>query len=109
MEKGTRRVKEGVVLSRKMDKTSVVQVERVFAHPKYKKTIKVMKKFLVHDENNEANVGDLVQIIETRPISKRKFHRILKIVGKVKLRLKDLPKKSSSGKKEEIKSDTASN
>lgn len=112
MERGERRVKEGVVVGHKMDKTAVVQVMRVFKHPRYLKTVKVFKKFLAHDENNEAKVGDQVEIIETRPMSKRKFCRILKVTGKAKLRIKDLPKKSEKElkkEKEQALSDTAAN
>ena len=67
-----KRVLQGVVVSDKMDKTIVVQVERRIMHPIYKKFIKRSKKFAAHDEGNVAKVGDVVRIRECRPISKRK-------------------------------------
>jgi len=62
----------GVVLSDRMDKTVVVGVTRIFQHPKYKKYIKKVKKFKAHDEENRCRVGDVVEIVETRPLSKEK-------------------------------------
>jgi small subunit ribosomal protein S17 len=67
-----KRVLQGVVVSDKMDKTIVVQVERRIMHPIYKKFIKRSKKFAAHDEGNVAKIGDVVRIRECRPISKRK-------------------------------------
>ena len=67
-----RRVLEGKVVSDKMDKTVTVLVERQFMHPKYKKYIKRSNKYAAHDENNSVKEGDIVQIIECAPISKRK-------------------------------------
>ena len=72
----------GVVVSDKMDKTRVVVVERRVPHPLYKKVIKRRSKFYVHDENNESHVGDKVLIEESRPISKLKRWRLIKIVEK---------------------------
>lgn len=70
-----RRALVGTVVSDKMDKTVVVQVERVSRHPLYGKVIKSHKKYKAHDENNEAGMGDMVQIRECRPISKdKKFY-----------------------------------
>jgi small subunit ribosomal protein S17 len=66
----------GTVSSSKVDKTIVVTVRERKTHPLYRKQYTVSKKFMAHDENNEANVGDKVSIIETRPISKRKSHRL---------------------------------
>ncbi len=106
MRKSTRRVKKGVVLRHSMDKTAIVQIEKVYSHPKYLKTVRSYKKFSVDDPENIAKIGDIVEIIETRPISKTKFHRVLKVVGKIKLRLRDLPKKKE---KEKALSDTAAN
>lgn len=77
---GGKKVQEGVVSSVKMDKTISVVVERRLAHPTYRKYYKLSKKFLVHDEKNDCGVGDLVRIIECRPISKRKRFRLLDIV-----------------------------
>lgn len=68
----------GEVVSDKMDKTVVVKVERIMTHPKYKKKIKVHKKFKAHDEKNEYKVGDKVLIYECRPISKEKKWRVVK-------------------------------
>lgn len=73
--------KVGVVIGNKMKKTVTVLVERQVRHPLYKKTIKRKKKFLVHDEYEKCRVGDVVKIVETRPISKRKRWRIHEIVG----------------------------
>lgn len=67
-----KRVLQGVVVSSKADKTVTVKVERRFIHPLYKKTIKVSKKYAAHDPNNNYKEGDLVKIIESRPISKTK-------------------------------------
>jgi small subunit ribosomal protein S17 len=73
--------KTGVVIGNKMRKTVTVLVERPVRHPFYKKIIKRRKKFLVHDEYEKCKVGDVVKIIETRPLSKRKKWRVLEIVG----------------------------
>ncbi len=67
-----KRILQGVVVSDKMDKSVVVKVERRVMHPVYKKYIKRSKKYTAHDENNLCKVGDIVQIIESRPISKTK-------------------------------------
>ena len=72
--------KIGVVVGDKMKKTVTVQVERPVKHPLYKKFIKKRRKFLVHDEYEKCKVGDVVKIIETRPISRRKKWRVLEIV-----------------------------
>jgi small subunit ribosomal protein S17 len=73
--------KVGTVVGKKMKKTVTVQVERQVRHPLYKKTIKKQKTFLAHDEYEKCKVGDMVRIIETRPISKRKKWRVVEIVG----------------------------
>lgn len=67
-----RRILQGVVVSDKNDKTVVVKVEKRFMHPKYKKYVKVHKKYSAHDENNACKMGDTVKIVESRPISKTK-------------------------------------
>jgi small subunit ribosomal protein S17 len=67
-----RKHRSGVVFSNKMDKTVVVLVERLVKHPKYKKYLRVRNKFKAHDERNSCNVGDLVEIVETRPLSRDK-------------------------------------
>ncbi|MBO8158048.1 30S ribosomal protein S17 [Thermosyntropha sp.] len=82
--RGNRKVRLGTVVSDKMDKTITVRVETVKQHPLYKKTIKTSKKYMVHDENNEAKVGDVVRIMETRPLSKHKRWRLVEIVEKAK-------------------------
>ncbi len=74
-----RKVLQGVVLSNKMDKTLVVKVDRRTAHPLYGKVVKVTSKYYVHDENNEARPGDVVNIMETRPLSKMKRWRLVSI------------------------------
>ena len=105
MERHQRKTRTGVVVSSKMDKTAVVEIERVFRHPFYEKVVRTTKKFKAHDEKNECQVGDLVEIMETRPLSKDKRFRLVKILGKGKLRGHELPKKREV--KEEEKVDTA--
>jgi len=78
--RGLKRSKIGKVVSNKMDKTIVVSVERMFPHPLYKKRIKKTTKFKAHDEKNECNIGDLVKIVETRPISREKVWRVAEII-----------------------------
>ena len=82
--RNSRKVRQGVVVSATNDKTIVVSVESRKPHPVYKKMISTSKKFHAHDENNEAGVGDIVQIMETRPLSKLKRWRLVKIVEKAK-------------------------
>lgn len=84
MERGNRKVRVGRVVSDKMDKTVVVAVETFVTHPLYKKHVKRTTKFKAHDENNECGVGDVVRIMETRPISKEKRWRVVDIVEKAK-------------------------
>ena len=79
-QRGHRRTEEGVVVSDKMDKTIVVEVLRLKKHPKYGKYVRSRTKFYVHDEENAAHVGDRVQIAETRPLSKTKRWRLVRIV-----------------------------
>ncbi len=74
----TNKILTGTVVSDKMDKTVVVAVTRFVQHPKYKKYYKITKKFKAHDENNEAKVGDTVNLKETRPLSKDKRFEIIK-------------------------------
>jgi small subunit ribosomal protein S17 len=76
-----RRVREGVVLSNKMNKTLIVGVTRIEEHPQFKKIIKKRVKYAVHDEKNEAKIGDKVRIIETRPLSKTKCWRLVKVLA----------------------------
>ena len=84
MERNLRKTRVGVVVSDKMDKTVVVAVKDSVQHPLYKKIMKRTVKFKVHDENNECGVGDRVMIMETRPLSKDKRWRLVKIVEKAK-------------------------
>jgi len=79
-----RKTRIGRVVSDKMNKTIVVAVETKVRHPLYGKTVNRTTKFKVHDENNEANVNDRVEIMETRPLSKDKNWRLVKIVEKAK-------------------------
>ena len=83
-KRNNRRTKIGVVVSDKMDKTCVVSVVSNVKHPLYKKVVKITKKFKVHDENNDCHIGDTVEIMETRPISKTTHFRLLRIVEKAK-------------------------
>jgi small subunit ribosomal protein S17 len=79
-----RKQKTGVVVSTKMDKTISVKVERRLMHPLYGKFVKRSKKFHAHDEANTCNVGDVVRIMETRPLSKTKRWRLVEIVERAK-------------------------
>lgn len=82
--RGERKVRQGVVVSDKMDKTVVVRVERRTTHPLYRKTVTQSEKLHAHDETNGVNVGDLVRIAETRPLSKNKRWRVLEVVERAK-------------------------
>ena len=84
VERNNRRTKLGVVVSNKMDKTITVSVESDKRHPLYGKVFKTTKKFKAHDENNECNIGDIVEIMETRPLSKDKYFRVQEIVERAK-------------------------
>ena len=79
-----RKTKIGKVVSNKMDKTIVVAVESQVAHPLYGKTVSKTSKFKAHDEKNECKIGDTVEIVETRPLSKDKYFRLLRIIEKAK-------------------------
>lgn len=82
--RGTRRVLRGLVTSDKMEKTITVTVTTLKQHPLYGRTMKRSKKFKAHDENNEGGIGDTVEIMECRPISKDKSWRLVRIVEKAK-------------------------
>ena len=84
LNRNLRKVRFGLVTSNKMDKTIVVKVERRVKHPIYGKFVKKTSKFVAHDENNECGIGDTVQIMETRPMSKRKRWRLTQIVERAK-------------------------
>jgi small subunit ribosomal protein S17 len=79
-----RKVRVGVVVSDKMDKTVVVRVTREFRHPLYGKRVKKSKKYMAHDELNQCQVGDVVKIMETRPLSRHKRWRVVEIIEKAK-------------------------
>lgn len=83
-ERGKRKTKVGKVVSNKMQKSIVVGVERLKKHPLYGKYYKQTSKFMAHDENNEASIGDVVLIMETRPLSKRKRWRLVNVVERAK-------------------------
>jgi 30S ribosomal protein S17 len=83
-ERNLRKSRIGYVASDKMDKTIVVAIQDSVKHPLYKKIVKRTVKFKAHDENNECGVGDRVMIMETRPISKDKRWRLVKILEKAK-------------------------
>jgi small subunit ribosomal protein S17 len=82
--RGRRQERRGVVVSSAMDKTIVVKVDTVKAHPKYKKVVRRSSKFHAHDEQNAAKVGDLVRIVETRPLSKTKNWRLAEVLEEAK-------------------------
>lgn len=81
-ERGNRKVRVGRVVSDKMDKTIVVAIETLVQHPEYKRTVKRTRKYKAHDENNEARIGDKVEIMETRPLSRDKRWRLVRIIEK---------------------------
>ncbi len=78
--RGRRKTRMGIVVSDKMMKTLVVRVDRLVSHPRYSRTMTRRASFKVHDESNEAKIGDLVEIMETRPLSKHKRWRLVKVV-----------------------------
>ena len=83
-QRNLRKIRTGVVRSNKMDKTIIVAVERKVKHPIYGKFVKKTTKFHAHDEKNECSIGDIVHIMETRPLSKTKRWRLVEIVEKAK-------------------------
>ena len=84
LERNKRKIRIGVVINNKADKTVTVNVQRQVVHPMYGKTVRFRKKYYAHDEKNECSIGDRVKIMETRPLSKTKRWRLLEIVTKVK-------------------------
>ncbi len=84
MERNLRKTRIGVVSSNKMDKTITVKVERKIKHPLYGKFLKKTTSFHAHDEKNECSIGDIVKIMEARPMSKTKRWRLVEVVEKVK-------------------------
>ena len=83
-ERGRRKIRTGVVVSDRMDKTVMVRVEQVVRHPTYAKILRRSSKLAAHDEANEAHVGDTVRLMETRPMSKRKRWRVVEILERAK-------------------------
>lgn len=83
-ERNSRMTRTGKVVSDKMEKTIVVEIQRFVQHPLYKKGVTHTAKFKAHDENNEAHIGDTVKIVQTRPISKDKRWRLVEIIGRAK-------------------------
>ena len=79
-----RKQRVGVVTSNKMDKTIAVSVERRLRHPIYGKFVKKSNKFIAHDEKNDCNIGDVVRIMESRPLSKNKRWRLIEIIERAK-------------------------
>lgn len=83
-KRSLRKTKIGKVVSNKMQKSVVVSIERLVPHPIYKKYFKRTTKLMAHDEKNEAQIGDIVKIMETRPLSKSKRWRLVEVVEKAK-------------------------
>lgn len=84
IDRKLRKERIGIVVSDKMDKSIIVQVERKVMHPIYGKFLKRSTKFMAHDEKNEGHVGDMVKIAETRPLSKNKCWRLVEIIERAK-------------------------
>ena len=80
-----RKIRTGVVVSNKMDKTVVVEVTRTVQHPVYKKFVRRRKRFMAHDEDNRCRIGDQVAIVETRPLSRNKHWRVRKVLKEAAL------------------------
>jgi small subunit ribosomal protein S17 len=83
-ERGLRKTRQGIVISNRMDKTITVQLDRTMKHPLYSKIVHKRAKLYAHDENNEAGIGDKVMVMETRPVSKMKRWRLVKVLEKAK-------------------------
>ena len=79
-DRGSRKVRSGTVVSDKMDKTATVVVVRSYKHTTFKRVVRRRKKYLVHDGENSLKIGDMVRIIETRPLSKNKRWRLLDVI-----------------------------
>ena len=82
-QRGNRKIRTGTVTSDRMDKTVAVEIVRTYQHPLYKKIVRRSTKILAHDEQNECNVGDLVQVVEVRPLSRRKRWKVNQVVSKI--------------------------
>ncbi len=84
MERNLRKERTGLVVSNKMDRSIVVEIERKKKHPIYGKFVKQTNKFMAHDEKNDCNIGDTVRIMEVRPLSKSKRWRLVEIIERAK-------------------------
>ena len=84
MKRNMRKVRQGRVVSNKMDKTIVVSIKRTMKHPIYERIIRTSSKLYAHDESNEASIGDLVRVMETKPLSAQKRWRLVEIVERAK-------------------------
>ena len=84
MERNLRKERIGLVISNKMDKSIIVEIERKVKHPIYGKFVKKTTKFSAHDEKNDCGIGDTVRIMETRPLSKKKCWRLIEIIERAK-------------------------
>ena len=82
--RASRKVREGLVRSQKMDKTVIVEVTRRSRHPQYNKTVQTSTRYFVHDEENTLNEGDRVRIVECRPLSKKKRWRLLEVLERAR-------------------------
>ena len=106
MERGRRKVLQGRVRSDKMQKTIVVEVERLVKHPRYGKHIRRRTRLYVHDENEEAREGDIVEVMQTRPLSKTKHWRLVRVVrraGEKPARAEEPAKEVPPSKLEELR------
>jgi small subunit ribosomal protein S17 len=84
IQRALRKTRVGIVVSDKMDKTIVVEITEPVRHKLYNKYVRQTRRLMVHDENNECGVGDTVRVMETRPLSKNKFWRLLRVIEKAK-------------------------
>lgn len=84
VQRNRRKVRQGIVVSNKMNKTIVIRIDRTVKHPLYAKPIKTFSKLYAHDEKNDAGIGDTVRVMETRPLSKTKCWRLLEVVERAK-------------------------
>ncbi len=84
MERNLRKERVGLVISNKMDKSILVEIERKVKHPIYGKFVKRTSKFMAHDDKNDCNIGDTVSIMETKPLSKNKCWRLVEIIERAK-------------------------
>ena len=83
-DRARRKMRQGVVVSDKMDKTVIVSIKQVVRHPTYHKTIRRSRKLIAHDEAGDAHVGDTVRVMETRPLSKTKRWRVVEVIERAK-------------------------